>query len=211
MNVNPPTLGEILARPLYLLDGLSVTSTAITWEFCTALCINYQWAGIDAGTNCRCGNNFTYTPIRAQESLCASPCTGNTGQFCGGINRLTMFRNPNYLSVEAIASVRLSLGLPQLPALIGPSGLIPLVSPFFVLLVRVGKLKSVPVFQGIVLYVLTFIWFLHKALCNGRKLEVFQIYFETPENRQFKYRCMKDVKVKVARELACHVNQVIYQ
>ncbi|UPX12678.1 uncharacterized protein EKO05_0003218 [Ascochyta rabiei] len=76
----------------------------MTWAACASYCTGYQYAGIKAGSTCRCGNSFALSPNLNADILCQTPCTGNGLQSCGASNRSTVFRSSSYGSTPSVSS-----------------------------------------------------------------------------------------------------------
>ena len=91
------------------LTNLATTTDSMTVETCTSICAqgNNTIAGIEYGTQCFCGNALTYEATEVIDSSCASPCSGNSSEICGGANRLSLFSNgrPNAQSAPGIPDV----------------------------------------------------------------------------------------------------------
>lgn len=68
----------------------------MTWAACSSYCASYQYAGISAGSTCRCGNAFTFSQGLSLDASCQVPCTGSSSQSCGGSARSTIFFNSNF-------------------------------------------------------------------------------------------------------------------
>lgn len=85
----------------------------MTVEKCLSACAQFQYAGIEYGGECWCGNTLaTGTAKASAESECNFPCSGNSSQICGAGNRLTMYThlpaNVVSLSSPSIPSTSLS-------------------------------------------------------------------------------------------------------
>lgn len=76
----------------------------MTWAGCASYCSSYQYAGISAGSTCRCGNSFTFPQGLSQDALCQTSCTGSSAQSCGGSARAVVFFNSNFGSNSVPAS-----------------------------------------------------------------------------------------------------------
>jgi hypothetical protein len=82
-----------------------------TIETCTAACntAGYSLAGMEYSVECWCGNSVGAGGALATASDCNMPCSGNNLEFCGGPNRLTVYKNTN---APATAS-------PSIPSTVG--------------------------------------------------------------------------------------------
>ena len=96
-----------------LLDGpVFARQSGLTQETCRDLCSNpsttapdapYIYFAIEFSSDCRCGNNFLYTPVPVPQTECSSVCAGT--QQCGGTNRMSLFRNlavPDTVSLNSL-------------------------------------------------------------------------------------------------------------
>ena len=64
----------------------------MTVEKCLSACAQYQFAGLEYGGECWCGNTLaTGTAKATAESQCGLTCSGNKTQICGDGNRLTLY------------------------------------------------------------------------------------------------------------------------
>ncbi|KZM19605.1 hypothetical protein ST47_g9108 [Ascochyta rabiei] len=92
---------------LGLLSGPAQTNTVdLTHESCQSFCTTttggpYRYFGLEAGTQCRCGNDFQHsaTPLDGSATGCETPCSGDATQRCGGINRISVYANNDFLSL----------------------------------------------------------------------------------------------------------------
>ncbi|KAK5728811.1 hypothetical protein LTR15_001951 [Elasticomyces elasticus] len=77
------------------LSNMTYQGSANTIESCTAACDsgNNTIAGLESGNQCYCGSRLGYMAQPVIDSSCASPCTGNASEICGGGNRLSLFSN----------------------------------------------------------------------------------------------------------------------
>lgn len=80
-----PVNGRALANQV--LPG-----AVMTVENCLSACAQYQYAGLEYGGECWCGNTLaTGTAKATAESQCGLTCSGNKTQICGDGNRLTLY------------------------------------------------------------------------------------------------------------------------
>ncbi|KAL8765358.1 MAG: hypothetical protein Q9209_007544 [Squamulea sp. 1 TL-2023] len=72
-------------------------------DMCLGLCYQYQYAGIEYGRECFCGDTLASTSIKAPtESQCNFKCPGDNTQICGAGNRLTLYtRKPAAPNAQA--------------------------------------------------------------------------------------------------------------
>ncbi|KAK0491404.1 glycosyl hydrolase family 71-domain-containing protein [Armillaria novae-zelandiae] len=74
------TTGRALAGPSYVQDGM-------TPAICTSLCSAYDYAGMEYGKECYCGNSYTSNGASGaiiSSSSCNVMCDGDSSQPCGG-------------------------------------------------------------------------------------------------------------------------------
>ncbi|KAL8708971.1 MAG: hypothetical protein Q9220_006179 [cf. Caloplaca sp. 1 TL-2023] len=78
------------------LPNLVAANNSMTIEVCLSSCYQYQYAGVEYGQECWCGNTLASTSVQAPaESQCNFKCPGDATELCGAGNRLTLYtRNP---------------------------------------------------------------------------------------------------------------------
>lgn len=66
-----------------------------TIELCTSTCnaAGYSIAGVEAGTQCFCGNALGYAANMVVNTACSSTCAGNSSETCGGGSRINIYSN----------------------------------------------------------------------------------------------------------------------
>ena len=74
-----------------VLDATYLFDNSMTVEECATFCAGYTYFGTEYGTECYCGNSFANPTSAAAESDCSFLCPGNSNEFCGAGNRLTMY------------------------------------------------------------------------------------------------------------------------
>jgi hypothetical protein len=76
-----------------ILNFQTQDDPALTLAKCVAACADrgYTVAGTQYYTQCFCGNALINGPAEAPESQCNTPCGGNTAEYCGGPNRMSVF------------------------------------------------------------------------------------------------------------------------
>ncbi|KAJ8698712.1 hypothetical protein PTI98_005387 [Pleurotus ostreatus] len=64
----------------------------MTIESCVAFCSanEFSFAGLEFGDECFCGNSIG-SSTKKSDSECTMVCTGNSAEFCGGRDRLTLY------------------------------------------------------------------------------------------------------------------------
>ncbi|KAF5334900.1 hypothetical protein D9611_010018 [Ephemerocybe angulata] len=69
------------------LTGPSYTRGDLTPQVCNSLCASYNYAGVENGNECYCGNNISNNGATGNilpASSCSVACTGDASQKCGG-------------------------------------------------------------------------------------------------------------------------------
>ncbi|OAG11608.1 heme peroxidase [Paraphaeosphaeria sporulosa] len=74
-----------------VLTDVYVANTRMAVEKCAAACERYVWFGTEYGAECYCGGALKNS-TRVGEGECGMTCGGNQGEFCGGRNRLSLYR-----------------------------------------------------------------------------------------------------------------------
>ncbi|CZR61108.1 related to glyoxal oxidase precursor [Phialocephala subalpina] len=84
------------------LSGMSYTSSLMTIESCSSFCMqnNYALSGVEYSSQCYCGNGISSASSFGQTG-CTMTCSGNTAEYCGGSDRLSVFNNTAYVSPTA--------------------------------------------------------------------------------------------------------------
>lgn len=84
------------------LSGASYASgTEMTLDACAEFCEGYRYFGTEYSAECFCGNRLHNTSLPAPLSECAMLCSGNPSEYCGGPERLTLYRNDDIPVEEA--------------------------------------------------------------------------------------------------------------
>jgi hypothetical protein len=78
----------------------------MTTKACAERCWEYDWAGVEYGRECWCGNalnlagNTGATPGRnVTDSECKSLCPGDNKAFCGAGSRMSLYMSRDLLEV----------------------------------------------------------------------------------------------------------------
>nr|XP_055052760.1 WSC domain-containing protein 1 [Misgurnus anguillicaudatus] len=74
-------------KGMFFYDFRKMTST-LCQDTCTES--GYQFAGLEYGSECYCGNRIT--SARMKEEECNLDCKGEKGSICGGVSRLTVYK-----------------------------------------------------------------------------------------------------------------------
>ncbi|KAF2007280.1 hypothetical protein P154DRAFT_592519 [Amniculicola lignicola CBS 123094] len=74
----------------YSLGGPTTTPAGLTWKLCVDTCSDggYTYAGLFNGNTCKCGNT---APPADSGGNCGALCNGNTLQYCGSLDSVTLF------------------------------------------------------------------------------------------------------------------------
>ncbi|KAL8837213.1 MAG: hypothetical protein Q9176_005844 [Flavoplaca citrina] len=87
------------------LSKLIKADDKMTADMCLGLCYQYQYAGIEYGRECFCGDTLASTSTKVADSQCSKVCPGDTSQYCGAGNRLTLYiRKPESQANARIAN-----------------------------------------------------------------------------------------------------------
>ncbi|MCJ1475830.1 hypothetical protein MMC13_004494 [Lambiella insularis] len=79
-------------NPRALSVGTGVTG-AMTVAGCTAACAGYTYAGAEYAGECYCGNTLATGSTLATITDCSMTCNGNSSEYCGGPNRLDLYKS----------------------------------------------------------------------------------------------------------------------
>jgi hypothetical protein len=64
---------------------------AMTPQLCSSICSGFKFFGVQAGSQCFCGNDYGNQGGKAPDSECTKQCTGNTTLVCGGPSRNSVY------------------------------------------------------------------------------------------------------------------------
>ncbi|KXX74595.1 putative fungistatic metabolite [Madurella mycetomatis] len=73
------------------LGSDSFAADILTLEDCAEFCAGYQYFGAEFGRECYCGNSFGTGSAEAPAGDCTMTCAGDSSQFCGAGNRLSVY------------------------------------------------------------------------------------------------------------------------
>ncbi|KAL8669506.1 MAG: hypothetical protein Q9168_005908 [Polycauliona sp. 1 TL-2023] len=73
------------------LGSAQTASDDMTVAYCANFCSKYQYFGIEYSNECYCANTIGNNAKLASDSDCMITCSGNSTQYCGGGNRLTVY------------------------------------------------------------------------------------------------------------------------
>lgn len=74
------------------LRGPSTADDKMTTEMCAKFCKAYEYFGTEYGRECFCGNELQQASKEAPATECKMACGGDEGEFCGGDNRLSVYK-----------------------------------------------------------------------------------------------------------------------
>ncbi|KAF7327564.1 Copper radical oxidase [Mycena kentingensis (nom. inval.)] len=82
-----------------LLDGMNIPGSQVSLETCTSACFaaGMPLAGTEFADECYCGMAISNGGISEPLTDCSMVCAGNSSEFCGGPNRLTLY---NYTGTD---------------------------------------------------------------------------------------------------------------
>ncbi|KAI9776670.1 MAG: hypothetical protein M1835_005454, partial [Candelina submexicana] len=92
-----------------------------TIESCAAACLAYSYFGTEYGAECYCGNALSAGSIPATDNGCSMTCAGNSSEYCGGGNRLNMYRKSSTTSTTGGSSAS-ATPTPHGPAIVQTIG-----------------------------------------------------------------------------------------
>lgn len=73
------------------LAGAASSGADMTLEKCAAACDGFKYFGTEYGQECYCGNSFGTGSQVADAGDCSMTCAGNSKEFCGAGNRLSVY------------------------------------------------------------------------------------------------------------------------
>ncbi|KAF2495308.1 WSC-domain-containing protein [Lophium mytilinum] len=101
---------SVSSRTLPFMAPIEFNNATI--EICTAACKGngYRYAGLEYYGQCFCGSSVIGTA--APETDCNLPCNGDSGEICGGQDRLSIYQDPTFPEADniAVSSDYMSLG-----------------------------------------------------------------------------------------------------
>ncbi|KZF19452.1 WSC-domain-containing protein [Xylona heveae TC161] len=74
------------------LTGEASAGNTNTVESCASSCAGFSYFGVEYSDECYCGNQLSTGSIPATDNGCTMTCAGNSTEYCGGPNRLNMYR-----------------------------------------------------------------------------------------------------------------------
>ncbi|KAK3378435.1 hypothetical protein B0H63DRAFT_397603 [Podospora didyma] len=73
------------------LNAIGYAADTVTLESCASYCSAYSYFGTEYGRECYCGNSLTVGAVTAALGDCSMTCAGNSSEFCGAGNRLSLY------------------------------------------------------------------------------------------------------------------------
>lgn len=64
-------------------------------EICTNMCNQnrYEYAGLEDGSRCYCGNNAPLVATQSEKTHCLKPCNDDDRQSCGGVGHIAIYES----------------------------------------------------------------------------------------------------------------------
>jgi hypothetical protein len=73
------------------LSAATFASDDMTLDACQSYCSAYTYFGVEYSRECYCGNSFNAGSVAAPASDCSMTCMGDSSQYCGAGNRLSVY------------------------------------------------------------------------------------------------------------------------
>ncbi|WVW80508.1 hypothetical protein I302_102492 [Kwoniella bestiolae CBS 10118] len=96
--VHPPAIGsykflncQTEATNARALTDKTVASDDMTLDKCAATCSGFLYFGVEYSRECYCGNNLGTGSVTAPLADCSMLCAGNSLEYCGAGNRLSLY------------------------------------------------------------------------------------------------------------------------
>lgn len=106
-----PCIQEVAGRALV---DKSFASDDMTIAKCSAFCVDFQYAGLEYGRECYCGNALQNgASLESTSGQCVVPCAGLSTNTCGGPNAIQLFTNANFKPVTSSSGDFLNTGCIQ--------------------------------------------------------------------------------------------------
>jgi hypothetical protein len=90
------------SRQARVLSQKSVFLANMTLSSCSTFCAGSLYFGTEYQSECYCSNTLSNTSISVKESDCWMSCSGNANQTCGGTDRISVFKNTNWIAPPAV-------------------------------------------------------------------------------------------------------------
>ncbi|KAI1259995.1 heme peroxidase [Xylariaceae sp. FL1019] len=76
------------------LKGATHADDEMTLELCAESCDGWNYWGTEYGRECYCGNSVDAQSNKTEEADCGMVCAGDATEYCGGSNRIEMYKLP---------------------------------------------------------------------------------------------------------------------
>jgi hypothetical protein len=77
--------------PGRVLTDSQTANDQMTVQSCIAFCNGTNYAGLEYGRECYCGNTLLAASTNQSASDCSTPCKGDSSEICGNGNRLSLY------------------------------------------------------------------------------------------------------------------------
>lgn len=74
------------------LPASSTASDTMDNTACATFCAGYEYFGTEYGRECYCGNELAASSLEAPATECHMLCAGNSKEYCGASNRLSVYK-----------------------------------------------------------------------------------------------------------------------
>ncbi|KAM0285986.1 hypothetical protein ACHAQH_001175 [Verticillium albo-atrum] len=98
------------------LTGASFAYDGMTLESCLSNCTGFDYWGTEYGRECYCGDTLHSGSAAAPLADCGMPCSGDGTQYCGGGNRIELYRTT---ATKASTSTTAAAGPTRAPSVAG--------------------------------------------------------------------------------------------
>ncbi|KAL9596717.1 MAG: hypothetical protein Q9219_005628 [cf. Caloplaca sp. 3 TL-2023] len=85
------------------LGAKQTASDDMTVAYCGSFCTGYQYFGIEYSSECFCGNSLGSGATLKGDGDCGMTCSGNSTQYCGGSQRLTIYNSNGTIAASSSA------------------------------------------------------------------------------------------------------------
>ncbi|KAK6393348.1 hypothetical protein LTR65_002639 [Meristemomyces frigidus] len=86
------------------LADKATSGSFVTLEYCANFCTGYQYFGTEYSDECYCGNSFGTGASVTSSGDCSMTCAGDTTEFCGAGNRLTVYQNTTWVASSSTSA-----------------------------------------------------------------------------------------------------------
>lgn len=78
------------------LNAMAFVDSSLTISKCGSLCTDFEYFGLEYGSECYCGNARDISSTAAPEADCSMPCSGDSTETCGNGDRLSIYKSLSY-------------------------------------------------------------------------------------------------------------------